>query len=298
MPAQSGVITTQNIDITVREIDFVNRFQTNFQQLQEMMGVVRPIRKENGSKIRVLKTTGTLEDSPAEGEVIPFSQYETETVATYDIEVDKKATAVTIEAVKTYGYDVAVARKDTEFLNDLQAGILGDFYEELAKGTLTGTGDADIRASLAKARGAIINKFRTIHKGLTEIVGWVNANDLFAYLGDKANGSLNATPSTEAGETILKDFLGYSTVFLCSDDEIAPGTVIATPVENINLYYVDPSDSDFARMGLAYTVQGDTNLIGFHVQGNYNRAQGESYALVGVKFFPELVDGIAVRSFQ
>ena len=297
MPAQNGVITTQNIDATVREIDFVNRFQTNFEQIQEMMGVVRPIRKENGAKIRILKTTGTLEDSPAEGEVIPFSQYETETVATYDIEVDKQATAVTIEAVKSYGYDVAVARKDTEFLNDLQAGILGDFYTELAKGTLTGT-DGDLRMALAKARGAIIAKFRSIHKGLTEIVGFVNANDMFEYLGDKDNGNLNATPSTEAGETILKDFLGYNTVFLCGDDEVAPGTVIATPVDNINLYYVDPADSDFARMGLEYTVQGDTNLIGFHTMGNYSRAQGEAYALVGVKFFPELIDGIAVRTFQ
>lgn len=293
----AGVITTQDIDVTVREIDFVNRFQTNFQQIQEMMGVVRPIRKENGSKIRVLKTTGTLEDSVGEGQEIPFSKYETETVAEYDIEVDKKATAVTIEAVKTYGYDVAVARKDTEFLNDLQASVLGDFYTELAKGTLKGQ-DSDIRMALAKARGAIIAKFRSIHKGLTEIVGFVNANDIFEFLGDKANGYLNATPSTVAGEQILKDFLGYNTVFLCGDEEVAPGTVIATPVENINLYYVDPSDSEFARMGLQYTVQGDTNLIGFHTLGNYSKAQGEAYALLGVKFFPELIDGIAVRTFQ
>ena len=38
--------------------------------------------------------------------------------------------------------------------------------------------------------------------------------------------------------------------------------MIALPVENIDLYYVDPSDSDFAKLGLNYTVKGETNLIG------------------------------------
>lgn len=297
--AQNGVITTSNIDVTVREIDFVERFQSNFAQIQEMLGVVRPIRKENGAKIRVLKTTGTLQQSVGEGEVIPFSEYSTEVAAEYDVSVDKKATAVTLEAVKEFGYEVAVARKDTQFLNDLQATVLGNFYTFLATGELVPEqADADLRAALAGARGALINKFRSIHKGLTEIVAFVNANDMFAYLGDKANGSLNAVPSTVAGEQILRDFLGYRTVFLCSDDEIAPGTVIATPVENINMYYVDPSDSEYARIGLQYTTQGDTNLIGFHTEGNYSRAQGESYALLGVSFFAELLDGIAVRSFS
>ena len=34
--------------------------------------------------------------------------------------------------------------------------------------------------------------------------------------------------------------------------------------------------SEFARLGLNYTVQGVTNLIGFHAQGNYSTAVGES----------------------
>ena len=167
--AQNGVITTSNIDVTVREIDFVERFQSNFAQIQEMLGVVRPIRKENGAKIRVLKTTGTLQQSVGEGEVIPFSEYSTEVAAEYDVSVDKKATAVTLEAVKEYGYEVAVARKDTQFLNDLQATVLGNFYTFLATGELVPEqADADLRAALAGARGALINKFRSIHKGLTE----------------------------------------------------------------------------------------------------------------------------------
>ena len=70
-------------------------------------------------------------------------------------------------------------------------------------------------------------------------------------------------------------------------------TVIATPVENIDLYYADPGDSEFARLGLNYTVQGETNLIGFHAQGNYSTAVGETYAIMGMKLWAEYLDGIA-----
>ena len=70
--------------------------------------------------------------------------------------------------------------------------------------------------------------------------------------------------------------------------------LIATPVENIDLYYADPGDSEFAKLGLQYAVQGETNLIGFHAQGNYSTAVGESYAIMGMALWAEYLDGIAV----
>ena len=88
--------------------------------------------------------------------------------------------------------------------------------------------------------------------------------------------------------------MGYKVIFLLSDGEIARGRVIATPVENIALYYVDPSDSDFAKAGLVYTTDGNTNLIGFHTQGNYNTAVSESFAIMGMTLFAEYLDAIAV----
>ena len=63
---------------------------------------------------------------------------------------------------------------------------------------------------------------------------------------------------------------------------------------NIFLYYVDPSTSDFARAGLVYTTDGETNLIGFHVEGNYHTAVSESFAIMGMTLFAEYLDGIAV----
>ena len=70
--------------------------------------------------------------------------------------------------------------------------------------------------------------------------------------------------------------------------------MIATPVENLILYYVSPDDSDFSKAGRAYTTSGETNLIGFHVQGNYGTAVSESYALMGLTLMAEYLDGIAV----
>lgn len=71
---------------------------------------------------------------------------------------------------------------------------------------------------------------------------------------------------------------------------------LALPVENIDLYYVDPSDSDFAKLGLNYTVKGETNLIGVHVDGDYSRATGDMYAIMGMKLWAEYLDGIAVAT--
>jgi hypothetical protein len=92
--------------------------------------------------------------------------------------------------------------------------------------------------------------------------------------------------------------MGYSVLFLLGDDEVKQGRVIATPVENIVMYYVDPGDSDFVKAGLAYTTgAGETNLIGFHTQGNYNTAVTEAFAIMGLTLFAEYIDAIAVADF-
>ena len=88
--------------------------------------------------------------------------------------------------------------------------------------------------------------------------------------------------------------MGYRTLILLSDPDIPRGMVVALPVENIDLYYVDPGDSEFAKLGLVYRVQGETNLIGFHAQGNYGTAVGEMFALMGMTLWAEYIDGIAV----
>ena len=93
------------------------------------------------------------------------------------------------------------------------------------------------------------------------------------------------------GESLIKNFLGADTVIVSS--EIESGKVIAVPADNLVLYYIDPS-SEFAKLGLIYTTDGETNLIGFHAQGNYGTAVGESFALMGMTLWFEYADGVAI----
>ncbi len=287
--AKTNLTKSVNIDVTAREVDFVTRFANNWTHLREIMGVMRTIKKTPGTVLKSKYATVVLQSGAVgEGEEIPYSQA---TVATKDyapINVEKFSKGVSIEAINEHGYDDAVGLTDDQFLFELQNNVTGRFYTFVNTGTLI-SAKATFQAALAEAQGRVRNKWKTMHKGITEIVGWCNILDAYDYLG-----AASITVQSEFGMNYIENFLGYRRLFLCSDSEVARGKVIATPVENMILYYVSPDDSDFARAGLAYTTDGETNLIGFHVQGNYNTAVSESFALMGMTLFAEYLDGIAV----
>ena len=44
MPAKDNLTKTANIDVTAREIDFVSRFQDNWEALRDILGIMRPIK--------------------------------------------------------------------------------------------------------------------------------------------------------------------------------------------------------------------------------------------------------------
>ena len=278
--------------VTAREMDFVERFGDNWEALRNILGIMRPIRKAPGTSIVSYTADVTLESGAVEpGEVIPYSKATIIQAAKADLTIEKYAKAVPIEDVNKYGAEIAVEKSDDEFLNKLQNVVLTKFYTFLKTGTLTQTATT-WQDALAKAQGEVLNKFATMQKDVTAVVGFANILDAYDYLG-----ASDITIQTKFGLTYIKDFLGYSTLFLLPATQIGRGTVIATPVENINLYYIDPGDSEFARLGLNYTTQGETNLIGFHAQGNYSTAVGESYALMGMALWAEYLDGIAKVTF-
>ena len=274
--------------VTAREMDFVTRFGDNWEALRNILGIMRPIRKTPGTSLVSYTSDVTLESGTVgPGNVIPYSKATITQVAKADLTIEKYAKAVPIEDVNKYGAEIAVEKSDDAFLTKLQNVVLGKFYTFLNTGTLTGTATT-WQAALAKAQGEVLNKFATIQKDVTAVVGFANILDAYDYLG-----AADITVQTQFGLTYIKDFMGYSTLFLLPAAQIARNTVLATPVENIDLYYIDPGDSEFARLGLNYTTQGETNLIGFHAQGNYSTAVGESYALMGMALWAEYLDGIA-----
>ena len=276
-------------NVRAREVDFVTRFNDNWEALRQIMGIMRPIRKAPGTSLVSYTADVALEDGNVEpGHVIPYSKATITQAAKGDLEIQKYAKAVPIEDVNKYGAAIAVEKSDDAFLTKLQNTVLTKFYNFLKTGSLTKTAET-WQGALAKAQGEVLNKFASIQKDVTAVVGFANILDAYDYLG-----AADISVQTQFGLTYIKDFLGYSTLFLLPESFIARGSVIATPVENIDLYYVDPSDSEFAKLGLDYTTQGETNLIGFHAQGNYSTAVGESYALMGMALWAEYLDGIAV----
>lgn len=275
--------------VTARELDFVTVFNLNWDALRRILGITRPIRKAPGTKLVTYTASVALESGSVDpGEVIPYSKATITKTGLADLDIEKYAKAVPIEDVAKYGAAIAIEKSDEAFRNQLQSNVLASFYTFLNTGALTNI-QTTWQMALSMARGLVIDKFNKMRKTVTNVVGFANVLDAYSYLG-----SANVTVQTQFGISYVENFMGYSTLLLMSAPDVAPGTVIAVPVENIDLYYIDPGDSDFARLGLNYTTAGETNLIGFHAEGNYNTAVGESFALMGMKLWAEYLDGIAV----
>lgn len=287
MAAKQNLTKAANISATVRSIDFVTRFQTNWEALREAIGISRPIRKAPGSQLVAYTASITLQSGAvSEGDEIPYSLANVVEAAKTDITLNKYAKAVSIEAVNRYGAEIAVQKTDEAFLNELQGNVLSAMYTFLQTGTLTGTA-ANFQAGVAKAIGDVKNEFMSNHLGYGPIVCFVNVVDAYTYLG-----AANLTVQNVFGMEYVENFMGADRLILTS--EIPSGTIIATPVENMVLYYVDPSDQAFASLGLEYTTVGETPLIGFATVGNYSHAVGEVYALMGMVLWAEYLNGIAV----
>lgn len=275
-------------NVTAREKDFVTRFGQNWKALQEILGIMRPIKKEAGTKLVSYTASVTLEDGDVDpGCVIPYSKATVEQVGYSDLTLKKYAKAVPIEDVDKYGVEVAVAKTDDAFLNELQGVVLDNFYAKLTDDTYAMTGtEASFQMAVSMAIGKVRDKFKKMHKDASNVVVFVNTLDVYKYLG-----AAGITVQNQFGIEYVKDFLGANTMIISS--EIAEGTVIAIPADNLVLYYADPS-TEFAKLGLVYTTDGETNLIGFHIQGNYGTAVGENFALMGMALWAEYADGVAI----
>lgn len=280
-------------NVAAREQDFVSVFNLNWDALRKILGIMRPIRKAPGTKLVTYTASVALESGNVDpGEVIPYSKATIVKSGLADLDIEKYAKAVPIEDVAKYGAAIAIEKSDDAFRNQLQMKVLTDFYTFLNTGALTNI-QTTWQLALSMARGLAIDKFNKMRKSVTDVVGFANVLDAYKYLG-----TANITVQTAFGVSYVENFLGYSTLFLLSAPDIAEGTVVACPVENIDLYYIDPSDSEFARLGLNYTTAGETNLIGFHAEGNYSTAVGETFALMGMKLWAEYLDGIAVVTVE
>lgn len=275
--------------VTAREIDFVSRFGNNWDALREILGIMNPVRKQPGTQLVSYTASIDLENGAVEpGEVIPYSKATVLQYSHQDLSLLKYAKAVPIEDVNKYSAAIAVQKTDEAFLNELQGNVIDSFYTFLTDDTAASTGNEDtFQMAVAMAIGTVRDKFKRMRKNASEIVVFVNTLDAYKYLG-----AADLTIQTAFGIDYVQNFMGARTLILSS--EIDEGIVIAVPSDNIVLYYIDPGDSEFGQLGLDYTVQGETNLIGFHANGNYSTAVGESFALMGMTLWAEYADAVAI----
>lgn len=274
------------IQVRAREIDFVTSFGKNMQALLDVMGITRMIRKENGSVLKTKKVTGVLQSGDvAEGDEIPMSQYAVEETEFDSIRIAKYRKGVSLEAIAEKGYEAAVALTDEEFKSDLQNVVTDKFYNQLKLGSLVGH-ESTWQMAVAMAIGRVKDKFKKMKRTATGVAVWVNTLDVYKYIG-----AADITIQTAFGMDYIKNFLGADIVFVSS--EIPENTVVATPLNNLVAYYVDPADSEFVKAGLSYTTDPATGFIGFHAQGNYDRAISDMFAIMGVRLFAEYLDAIA-----
>lgn len=287
--APANMTGNAQIQIRAREIDFVTSFGKNIQALLDVMGIARMIRKENGSALKVRTVEGVLQSGDvAEGEEIPMSQYTVKEEVIDKIKIEKFRKGVSLEAIAEKGYDAAVQQTDDEMKADLQKNVTNKFYDQLKKGSLTGY-ESTWQMAVATAIGKVKNKFDSMGRTATGTAVFVSILDVYKYVG-----AANITTQTAFGMTYMQDFLGADVVFMSS--RIPENVVIATPLNNLLAYYVDPADSEFVRAGLSYTVDPETGFIGFHAQGTYERAISDLFAIMGVRLLAEYQDAIAYIS--
>lgn len=204
------------------------------------------------------------------------------------IKIEKYRKGVSLEAISEKGYEAAVQDTDDEFKSDLQNVVTDKFYAQLKAGSLTGH-ETTWQMAVAMAIGKVVAKFQKMKRTATGVAVWVNTLDVYKYLG-----ASDITLQTAFGFKYLTDFLGADVVFVTS--EIPQNVVIATPLNNMIAYYVDPGDSEFVKAGLSFTTDSKTGFIGFHTEGTYSRMISDNFAIMGLRLFCEYLDAIAYIS--
>ena len=266
----------------VRSIDFNYQFTGNLDKLMEALGTTRKIAVQEGTALKAIKVTGTLESGAvAEGELIPLSHYKTEEIAVGEAKLNKWRKSTTAEAILKGGYDQAVGQTTDKMVKDIQKDIRNSFFTFMATGTATATGET-LQPALANAWG----KLQTLWEDdAVETVYFLNPLDVSAYLG-----TAQITTQTAFGMNYVENFLGLGTVFLNSN--VPQGKFYATAKENVVMYYIDVGSGDIAN---SFSLTTDeTGYIGINEYADKDHACVNDLVMSGVTFFPERIDGIVV----
>lgn len=275
----------------IREVDFVQQFtHSSLAKLIEVLGVTRKIPMMEGTTMYIYSMSGSLvnDGNVAEGDIIPLSHIEQVKTPVGEITLKKWRKAVSAEAIKKSGYQVAVRDTDAKLLSLVQNGVRTDLFNFL-NGTITGSTSV-VGAGLQKALAAAWGQLQVLFEDDTaQAVYFVNPLDIADYLA-----SANITVQTAFGMNYIEDFLGLGTVIMSS--RITEGTFVATAKENLIMYYLT-MNGDVAD---AFSLTADeTGYIGIKSgYQNEERAQIESLVMDGIQFLVEYAGGVVKGSID
>lgn len=281
MAAEINTIFTSDL-ARVRVVDFNYQFTGSIRKLTEALGITRKIAVQEGTTLKAIQVTGTLESgSVGEGELIPLSHYETIEVPVGEITLHKWRKATTAEAILKRGYDQAVGETTDKMVKDIQKTIRNDLFTFMGTGTGTASG-ISLQAALANGWGVLQTLWED---DAVETVYFLNPQDVSDYLG-----TAQITMQTAFGMNYIENFLGLGTVFMNSN--VPKGKYYATAKENIIMYFVNVGTSELAQ---AFSLTTDeTGYIGINEYPDKDTARVLDLVMSGVTFFPERIDGIVV----
>ena len=61
MAAKANLTKTEDVKVAAREIDFVTRFARNWEHLREILGIMRPIKKQPGAVLKSKSASVSLQ---------------------------------------------------------------------------------------------------------------------------------------------------------------------------------------------------------------------------------------------
>lgn len=281
MAAETNNILTSDV-ARVRVVDFTLQFTGSLKKLMEILGVTRKIAVTEGTTLKALKVTGTLQSGEvAEGELIPLSKYQTEEVAMGTVKLGKWRKSTTAEAILKGGYDQAVGATTEKMVKDVQKTIRTDLFTFMGTGTGSAAGGG-LQAALANGWGKLRVLFEDDE---VETVFFINPMDVADYLG-----TAQVTVQTAFGFSYIENFLGLGTAILSGS--VPEGKFYATAKDNIVAYYVNVASGDIAAsFGLTTDESG---FVGINEYADKDHACVMDLVMSGVTFFPERIDGVIV----
>ena len=261
-------------------VDYTSRIAENITALQDLLGVTELQPMAAGSTIKVYSETVTMGTQVAEGEQLNLSKVSRQVAATYELTLKKYLKEVTAESIQKFGRDRAINKTDDKLIGEIRKGIKTDFFTLLGTGTGTAASGSTLQQVLANVWAALQTTFED--KDVTPVF-FVSPTDVANYLG-----LATITMQTAFGFSYVENFLGLGKAII--NPGLTAGTVIGTVEENLNGAYVPATGGDLAE---SFNLTSDeSGLVGMVHMPNVSNASIDTLLFSGVKFYPELLNGV------